>query len=359
MKKFTKLFETYGNPGNALAKTGVSNHYTPVDNILTNIRNLFCVQLSIVAERGEDNVSIKLTSSRFTSEQAMQQLLYTNLYNDVSNTANIYSYITSQGLTKFTAVNLGVFWIAYFSPEDIKTAEDPKSMAANAKSCKDKCCGDCGCDCCSDTCPCPCEALESVYDEFELGNMITEDDAEEEMKDITLEKIMELIDSKDKVKAAKQLEILVAQQINLPREYYFAGIKFKNNDEAIALRWKYTKKLPTGNTSENTRSIMHIFGKGDKAIWVQDFDKDSIVKLPADVKKLIESVLELLEAEKTSDPAVYKLTGEKKEREDKKDDKDDKDKDENKDKENKDNKDNESDDEDDKSRGDDSDDLLG
>ena len=72
------------NPGNALLKTGIMNHYTPIQNILTNIRNLYCCHLGIAAELGEDNVSIKLSSSRFTSPQKVNELLYTNLYYDTN-----------------------------------------------------------------------------------------------------------------------------------------------------------------------------------------------------------------------------------------------------------------------------------
>ena len=51
----------------------------------------------------------------------------------------------------------------------------------------------------------------------------------------------------------------------MSREFYFTAIKFKNEDEAIALRWKYDKKLPNGKSTENVRSIMHIFGTGENA----------------------------------------------------------------------------------------------
>ena len=104
---------------------------------------------------------------------------------------------------------------------------------------------------------------------------------------------------------------------------------------------------------------MHIFGKGDEGIWVQDFAKDSIVELPEEVKKLIESVLDMLEAKETDDPAIFKLDGKRKERkedeEDKDKDKDDKDSDKDEDKDKKKDNDKPEEDEDDSSRGDDSD----
>ena len=350
MKSFSKIYESMtgvSKPGNDLTKTGVSNHYTPIENILTNINNLFCARLSIAAMKGEDNVSIKLSSSRFTSEQAIDELLMVSLYNDAFSKASLYNYIVSQDLTKMTKVNLGGgYWIVYFSPTDIKGAKVPTSQ----------------------TVAMPTEAVESFNYEFEYSTIIKEDDGEEEMKSETLEKVLELLDGPDKVKAAKQLELLVSNEISLPREYYFSAVKFKSGEEAIALRWKYTKKMPFGKaekdgeykevTVENTRSLMHIFGKGEKAIWVQDFDEDSLVELPEEVKKLIESILDMLEAGKTDNPSVFSLTGERKERKDKDEDKDeDKDKDENKDK-NKDDKNEEDDNESDDDRGDDSDNLL-
>jgi hypothetical protein len=265
------------------------------------------------------------------------------MYNDVFTygTSSLYGYIISQGLPKVSFINLGGYYVVYFSPDDIKAAQDPQKMALNAM---------------------PEAANESMIDEFEIGTFIKEDDSEEEMKSETVSKVLELLDGPDKVKAAKQLELLVSKEIQLPREYYFSAIKFKSGEEAIALRWKYTKKMPFGKaegdgeyketTVENTRSLMHIFGKGEKAIWVQDFDEDSLVELPEEVKKLIQSILDLLEAGETDNPSVFSLTGERKERKD--DEKDDKDKDENDEDDDKGSKSDDDDDsEDDDSRGDD------
>lgn len=353
MKKFTSLFENFTekNNGNDMLKTSVTNHYTPVQNILTNINNLFCCRLSIAATVAEDGLSIKLTSSKFGNEKAIDELLNWPLYADVNyQQSTLSAYIQSQGLTKITKINLGSYWVVYFSPTDIKNAENPETMA-------------------KESCPFPTEAHESLLDEFEMTSVIKEDDNEEEMKSATVEKVLELLDGPDKVKAAKQLELLVANEIQLPREFYFAAIKFKSGEEAIALRWKYTKKMPFGKaekdgeykevTLEQTRSIMHIFGKGEQAIWVQDYDKDALVQLPEEVKTLIDNILDLLEADKTDNPAVFKLTGERKERDtddnkDTDDEKDDKDKSKDNEDEMK-NKDN--DDEDDDSRGDNSDNI--
>ena len=342
MKRLSKIINEGLQPGNQLQKTGVTNHYTPIQNILTNVKNLFCLLLGVVAEEGEDNVSIKLSSSQFVSKQKTEELLWRSLYNDVFTygSSSLFGYITSQGLDKVTFINLGGYYVVYFSPSDVVTARDPHSMVSV-----------------------PDEAYESLINEFEVGTIIKEDDGEQEMKSATVEKVLELLDGPDKVKAAKQLELLVSKEIQLPREYYFSAIKFKSGEEAIALRWRYSKKMPFGKsdekdkdyketTVENTRSLMHIFGKGEQAIWVQDFAEDSLVELPDDVKKLIESILDLLEADKTDNPSVFSLTGERKER--KEDDEDNKDNDSD-DNDSDNNKDNDSDDdsEDDDSRGDD------
>ena len=342
MKRLSRIIKEGAQPGNQITKTGVTNHYTPIQNILTNVKNLFCLLLGVVAEVGEDNVSIKLSSSQFISKQKTEEILWRAMYNDVFTygTSSLYGYITSQGLPTVTFINLGGYYVVYFSPNDIKTAEDPYKMALNAM---------------------PEAANESMLDEFEIGTFIKEDDSEEEMKSETVSKVLELLDGPDKVKAAKQLELLVSKEIQLPREYYFSAIKFKSGEEAIALRWKYTKKMPFGKaegdgeyketTVENTRSLMHIFGKGEKAIWVQDFDEDSLVELPEEVKTLIQSILDLLEAGETDDPSVFSLTGERKER---KDDDENKDEDDNNKDDDKGSKSEDDDDlEDDDSRGDD------
>ena len=312
MKRFTEHIKEAANevkPGNQLLKTGVTNHYTPIENILTNIKNLFCLSLGIVASVGEDGVSIKLSSSQFTTQEKTNELLWRSLYNDVFTygTSSIQGYITAQGLTKVTTINLGGYYVVYFSPNDIATAEDPVCMAARCE------------------CPCPCEANECLYDEFEFSHIYEGDDQnqddqnqDDQNQDIDGAKhkedpkpnevtIEDVLNNEDKVKAAKQLEILISQAVNLPRDFYCAAIKFKNDDEAIALRWRYEKKLPTGKSTENTRSLIHIFTGEDKKIWVQDYAKDSIVELPKEVQTLIENVLKFLKAEKTEDPAIFTL----------------------------------------------------
>ena len=309
------------NPGNALSTTGVTNHYTPVQNILTNVKNLYACRMSIAASLAEDGFSIKLNSSKFVSEDEIRRMLYTPLDR---TTIPLAQYVMSQGLDNMKMIKVGDFYVVYFSPKDIKAAE-PGLEAPQAEA------------------PVK-EMLDYNIEEAEITT-ITEDEDDEELEDITKKELSKLIDEKDKVKAAKQFMQIVSQQMELPREYYFAGVKDKDGKESIALRWRYTKRRPHKKTAEVTRSLINIYGNSKDGVWVGDFDEKSYFQLPDEVKKLIENILELLGAEKTDDECVYSLDAKK---EDKKDDKKEDKKD--------DKKDDEEDVEDDKSR--DEDDVL-
>ena len=341
-----KRFSTYVNensvtsdaqPGNSYPATGVTNHLTPVGNIVAQIRNIFSPLLGVVASIGEDGFSVKLNSSKFVSPEGISDILYNP---SVMRGTTLATFIISQGLPVMKAIPIGDYFIIYFSPDDIKAA-DKSPKEDNKKSASVK------------------EMLDYNLEEVEMCSLIKEsDDEDEELQDVQKKKLTEILNSKDKVKAAKQLELLVTQQLELPREYYFAGVKSKDGDESIALRWKYTRRRPGGKTSENVRSIMNIFNDSKEGVWVQDFDKDSLVKLPDEVDTLIHTILDFLGANETNDPCIFSLVeGDKKEK-----DEDDDKKDDNKetskvgDKEYKNNKVSDDDDEDDRSRGDNDDD---
>ena len=336
MKKFSKYLNegcvtADVNQGNAYSNTGVTNHLTPVANIVAQIRNLFSPLTGVVAAIAEDGFSVKLNSSKFVSQEEVNKMLYdTNIMRGTS----LAAYIQQQGLTVIKMLNVGQYFVVYFCPNDIKGAGKTDEVPANL----------------------PCKEMQDLnIEETEMYSLIKESDDDEEIKDITREKVAELIGSKDKVKAAKQLELLITQDLELPREYYFAGVKSKDGDESIALRWKYTKKRPHNKTSENVRSIMNIFDMTKEGIWVQDFDEEGMVTLPEEVDKLIHTVLDFLGASETDNPCVWSLEGsepgKKKE--------EDEDKDKNKEsskvdgKDLKNNKVDDEDDEDDSSRGDD------
>lgn len=295
MKRFSEYLNESCTP--KIFSHGVMNHYTPIENILTNVKNLFCLPLGILAQVGQDGYSIELTSTDFISLDKINELLTRPMFNDVftTGTSTLKGYIMSQGLPRMTAVNTGSFFVVYFSPDDIKAADSSTEL------------------CRQNDCPVPPQVKESLYDEFEMTSLLTEEDnsnddskSDDKPKDDS-DMITTILNDTDKIKAANQLETVVSQKISYPRDYYFTAIKFKNGDEAIAFRWRYVRELPTGNSTETTRSLIHIFGLGDKAIWVQDYSKDSMVQLPDEAKKLIDNILNALGAKKTSDPSIYSL----------------------------------------------------
>lgn len=288
------------NPGNALSQTGIMNHYTPVENILTNIKNIYCVRLGVVASVAEDGVSIKLNSTKFVNKDNINSVL-----NEIldGTRMGLGSYIQSQGLDKMKIVDLGMYKVVYFSPSDIKIAAP--GLESN---------------------PCQ-EMLDLGLQEAEMLTITEGGDDDVELEDETRKSLMELIKTKDKVKAAKQFSIIVSKEVALPEEYYFCGVKDSDGTESIALRWRYIKRRPHGKSVENTRSLINIYGDGKDAIWVQDFDEDGYFKLPDETKKLIEQILELLDAQETKDKCVWSIGEEKKkEEEEKKDEDNDKDK---------------------------------
>ena len=339
MKKFSqfheKITESYVtsdiNPGNALSNTGVTNHYTPIGNILLTVKNIFATQMGIVVSIGEDGVSIKLNCSRFVNQDDIYKILFScGIYRDQS----LASYIISQGLPIIKLVCIGQYYIVYFEPNDIAGAgiPAPQEDVENAtKACT--------------------EMRTYGIEEAEMSNLIKEND--EEIEDVNRKKITELVDSKDKVKSAKQMELLVGQEMELPRDYYFAGVKSSDGKESIALRWRRLVQRPGGTSATVTYTLINIFDSGETGIWVPSYAKDSIFNLPSEVKKLIENVLnDILGAQKTKDAAVFTLSRKKQNNDEKEDDnKDDnnKDDDDNKDDnatDNKDNVDNKDDDDD-------------
>ena len=307
MKKVSTLIEhcltSDVNPGNS-ATLGVTNHLTPINNILTNIRNLYA-DVPIVVAIAEDGVSIKVHSSRFVNRQECDKILY---FGNVYRPA-LATYIMQQGLDKINYVDLGQYIVVYFSATDIKAAtpgleaapanepdpiNTPNTAAADDKK-DDK------------------KKTKKVKEGGEINNndkeiIVEGSDDDKELTDITRSKLIELLKSDDKVKSAKQVEILVGQEMELPREFYFAGLESSGEDgECIALRWKYQKRVDVNATAEITKTLIKFHAPGEKAVCVPDFDKKSMFNMPDEIKKLIENILEFADAHETDDPAVYSI----------------------------------------------------
>lgn len=283
MKTLTQLREAFDcNPGNDV-KLGVTNHLTPLNNIITNIRNLFATTLGVVVEPGEDGVSLKLHSSKFACPNEVNKILNQPYLGSTS----LAQYICQQGLCNQKLLDLGQYYVAYFGPNDIRTAENPDKIAADMKCCT----------------PCICkEMLQYNIDEAEMDS-INENFDDEELEDKTKEQLLKFIQGTDKVKCAQKLAELLADDLDLPEDYYFKGVKDAEGNESIALRYKFEKRRPFGKTVVLSKSLINIYNVGENAVWVEAFltkDKNSDT-----MNRIVETVLKLIGAKPTDDECVY------------------------------------------------------
>ena len=273
MKKLSDLYlESFdSNPGNSLDCLGVSNHYTPINNILIAIRNLICCRLGIIAEPGEDEVSIKLHSSRFTDEESINAMLY----DKIDRFTSLDSYIRMQGLTKRTIVDLGSYKVVYYSPEDIKQAENPEVMAQV-----------------------PDVDIEPTTECLETINTILEEQQDNDKVDW-----IEILGNEDKNVAAALFLDKIKNKIDLPENYYIKATKDANDNKCVAIRKKYEFRKPFGENIEKIKSIINIYSPEN--IWVSGY-QDCITLSDID-SKLIENVLDIINAQKTDDNCKFTL----------------------------------------------------
>ena len=287
MKKFSQLIEE-----SALAQLaqntnngeGATNKYTPINNIITNVKNFFGATYNIVVTEGPGN-SIELRCSRWINVD--------ETYKDLNGISvarkTIASYIIEQGLDSMKLIQEGQRILAVFYASDIKDdATKTFNKLPNAEEYVD---------------PFANESFEYEILDQKFFNEGKEDD--DEMEDTTQKELRELIVSDNKVKAAEQFAEIVSQTIDLPSEYYWKAVKDKDGNESIALRHKTEKRRPFGKKAEIIDSVMNIYGTGEEAIWVDGYD--DIENMPEDMKQLIENILQLLGAEKSPDVCVYSL----------------------------------------------------
>ena len=274
MKKLSELYlESFdSNPGNTLNCLGVSNHYTPINNILIAIRNLICCRLGIIAEPGEDEVSIKLHSSRFTDEESIKAMLY----DKIDRFTSLDSYIKSQGLTKRTIVDLGAYKVVYYSPEDIKQAENPEVMAQV-----------------------PDVDLEPTTECLENIKTILEEQDSDKVDWI------DILSNEDKNVAAALFYDKIKNKIDLPENYYYVkATKDANGNTCVAIRKKYEFRKPFDEKIEKVKSIINIYSPDN--IWVSGY-QDCITLSDTD-SRIIEKVLNLINAQKTDDKCKFTLS---------------------------------------------------
>ncbi len=211
--KTVELKESIGmNPGNSMA-LGVTNHYTPIDNIITNVNNLFAFKYGLLVQKCPDNASLTITSSFFgdTEETARAYL-----YKCICGGKYLAEYISEQGLNQVSLMQTGpAVFVFRFYASDIASAATPaanaeivdKGTSAVAALADDVCAGD--------VC-----AYES---ELVRTTPINED--EEELEDKTAEEFAQIIDMEDKIKAADMFAKKIAQKMDMPDSFYFKGHK--------------------------------------------------------------------------------------------------------------------------------------
>ena len=278
-----KLSESISGVTSGIGMTqGVMNHYTPIDNIIINTRNIFGALLGLVVSKGEDGISLKIQSSSFTNPEVTRNILYNSTFDGHTY---LYTYIINQGLRGLKILDLGSTCIAYFFPNDL--AEDPCS--------NDACCG------CR-------EMKESRIIECELATIeesSVNEDQEVELEDRTKEELAEIINNNNKVKGAADFVNKMANVITLPENMYIKATKDIDGHESISLRYKTVKRRPFGGKMDSVTSLMNIYCTGANAVWVDAFLNKGLYD--DDVINVINSILQFIGAEETSDEAVWNI----------------------------------------------------
>ena len=278
-----KLSESISGVTSGIGMTqGVMNHYTPIDNIIINTRNIFGALLGLVVSKGEDGISLKIQSSSFTNPEVTRNILYNSTFDGHTY---LYTYIINQGLRGLKILDLGSTCIAYFFPNDLA---------------EDLCSKDAGCGCR--------EMKESRIIECELATIeesSVNEDQEVELEDRTKEELAEIINNNNKVKGAADFVNKMANVITLPENMYIKATKDIDGHESISLRYKTVKRRPFGGKMDSVTSLMNIYCTGANAVWVDAFLNKGLYD--DDVINVINSILQFIGAEETSDEAVWNI----------------------------------------------------
>ena len=144
--------------------------------------------------------------------------------------------------------------------------------------------------------------LQYNIEEAEMET-ISESFDDEELEDKTKEQLLKFIQGTDKVKCAQKLAEFLADDLDLPEDYYFKGVKDTEGNESIALRYKFQRRRPFGKEVTLAKTLINIYNVGENAVWVEAFltkDKNSDT-----MNRIVETVLKLIGAKPTDDPCVY------------------------------------------------------
>lgn len=278
MKRLSESFSVT-KPGVSTDTTitkGVMNHYTPIDNIVINTRNIFGALLGLVISKGEDGVSLKIQSSSFVNPETTRNILYSSTFDGHTY---LYTYIMNQGLRGFKVLDLGNTCVAYFFPDDLSeynAVDDP--------------------------CKCT-EMKESRIMECEMSGI--NEEQEVELEDRTKEELADIINNTNKVKAASDFAAKIENMIKLPENMYIKATKDMDGHESISLRYRTVRRRPFGGKIDNVISLMNIYNTGANGVWVDAFLNKDLYD--DDVINTIESILQFIGAEETGDEAVYNI----------------------------------------------------
>lgn len=267
-----KLSESLSNIG---ITQGVMNHYTPIDNIVINTRNIFGALLGLVINKGEDGISLKIQSSTFVNPDVTSNILYNSTFDGHTY---LYSYIMNQGLRGMKILDLGNSCIVYFFPNDIAASPCDATY---------------GCE----------EMKESNIDVCELVDI--REDQEVELEDRTKEELADIINNTNKVKGAADFANKMASVIKLPDNMYIKATKDQDGHESISLRYKSQQRRPFGGKFDNVTSLMNIYCTGTNAVWVNAFLNKPLYD--DDTLSVINSILQFIGAEETGDEAVWNI----------------------------------------------------
>lgn len=270
---------------------GVMNHLTPIQNIITNINNLFASQLSIVAEPGKDNVSILVHSSFFSNKDITYAQIYLPVWND---RVSLASYVSQQGLNNIKVIPTGNAeeCMVLFCPSDMPQLGYNGSCDAGAEP------------------TCACESKEVEYEQFTfeegedmMNGIKNYGFGDQEIESIQKKDLREILGSKDKVKAAKMFDAILKNNMRMPENYYIKAVRDEDGNESIALRYRYEKKKPFGKSVTLTKSIVNIYNTEDGGIWVNDAEN-----LPEEMKGVVDDMLNFVGVRRTGDPNSFSVS---------------------------------------------------
>lgn len=270
---------------------GVMNHLTPIQNIITNINNLFASQLSIVAEPEKDNVSILVRSSFFSNKDITYAQIYLPVWNDKVSLA---SYVSQQGLNNIKVIPTGngEECVVLFCPSDMPQLGYNGSCTTGAEP------------------KCACESKEVEYEQFTfeegedmMNGIKNYGFGDQEIESIQKKDLREILGSKDKVKAAKMFDDILKKNMRMPENYYIKAVRDEDGNESIALRYRYEKKKPFGKSVTLTKSIVNIYNTEEGGIWVDDAEN-----LPEEMKGVVDDMLNFVGTRRTSDPNSFSIS---------------------------------------------------